>query len=405
MKLVFFLTIILFCNCAQSQWINIGNHGAKISMTSNTKGFKTTSSNGIPGYVNYKLMQTNTDWVYENDIIDYTSNVPGCCWLESIHFVNDSVGIKVNNGQYNLGFTQTFDGGNTWSQSDTALRFNPFQILAYDYSLGFVAYNDNDHDRDYQFYELLNGDINLLYINDSLELGGQNIEFVNSDTGFIVLNSNTESFLFKSIDGGNGWDSTFYAPNFSVESISFGTDSIGYVAGSNGKIFKSEDYGENWSQLISPTTSQINCVDFYNDTVGFLVGNQGMIFKTLDGGITWEDETINAAGDLINVKIVDIKHAYAYDSNGILYKQGSVLNIQEKNGKENVFKIFPNPSNHVLNIETNEVISQIVVYDISGKVIMTSINSIIDVSFLTKGGYVVNLKTEKNIYQSKFIKN
>lgn len=73
------------------------------------------------------------------------------------------------------------------------------------------------------------------------------------------------------------------------------------------------------------------------------------------------------------------------------------------------FSIYPNPANEVLNISLHEniAITNIKITDISGKIVLEQFEnlSLINIENLSKGLYIIQLFTENNSYQSKFIKN
>lgn len=68
------------------------------------------------------------------------------------------------------------------------------------------------------------------------------------------------------------------------------------------------------------------------------------------------------------------------------------------------FKIYPNPVENVLNIETNEKIIQLAIYDLNGKVVLQSNQNNVDVSFLQAGFYTIKISTEKGTGFQKLIK-
>ena len=75
------------------------------------------------------------------------------------------------------------------------------------------------------------------------------------------------------------------------------------------------------------------------------------------------------------------------------------------------FKLYPNPTTNILNIETKESIEKesIKVYNITGQLVINIIKaeniSSIDVTNLNTGNYFIVIQTDKGIYKSKFIKN
>jgi Secretion system C-terminal sorting domain len=75
----------------------------------------------------------------------------------------------------------------------------------------------------------------------------------------------------------------------------------------------------------------------------------------------------------------------------------------------NSIKIYPNPANNILNIESseNDSISQIKLFDINGREILkqNSSSKILDLSTIEKGIYFIEIKTDKGIFNDKIIKN
>ncbi|WP_338376804.1 choice-of-anchor J domain-containing protein [uncultured Flavobacterium sp.] len=78
----------------------------------------------------------------------------------------------------------------------------------------------------------------------------------------------------------------------------------------------------------------------------------------------------------------------------------------------NNFSIYPNPANNVLNLSVKNglTVNEISVVDINGRTVKTINNSFdsemeINVSDLTSGVYMLNVKTEEGVATSKFVKN
>ena len=69
--------------------------------------------------------------------------------------------------------------------------------------------------------------------------------------------------------------------------------------------------------------------------------------------------------------------------------------------------LYPNPTSDILNIQTDQKISKVEIYDLSGKMLTATENNVkkIQVSNLAKGLYIIKLQTENGIITSKFIKN
>ena len=71
----------------------------------------------------------------------------------------------------------------------------------------------------------------------------------------------------------------------------------------------------------------------------------------------------------------------------------------------NKLAIYPNPTSHVLNINTTKKIDSIEVYDLVGKFILKADNQqSINVEHLNTGTYIIKIKTGDKIVSKKFIK-
>ena len=92
-------------------------------------------------------------------------------------------------------------------------------------------------------------------------------------------------------------------------------------------------------------------------------------------------------------------------SKTIIVTQTSVLGTNE--AKTFVTTIYPNPTSEILNIKSEQKISRIEVYDISGKLLKSVDGKAknVSVSSLNKGMYLIKLYTENGVVNSKFIKN
>jgi hypothetical protein len=71
-------------------------------------------------------------------------------------------------------------------------------------------------------------------------------------------------------------------------------------------------------------------------------------------------------------------------------------------------KIYPNPVQNTLYIQSSSTIEQINIYDISGRMLQTSevfkTSEVLDISYLASGIYLVKVKTEEGEIVGKIIK-
>ncbi|WP_300668785.1 T9SS type A sorting domain-containing protein [Soonwooa sp.] len=80
--------------------------------------------------------------------------------------------------------------------------------------------------------------------------------------------------------------------------------------------------------------------------------------------------------------------------------------LATQNISQNIFNIYPNPTSDVININSKEKIKTIEIYDATGKIMISTINSNnqVDVRKLINGIYYIRISTDNNNFTSKFIK-
>lgn len=86
-----------------------------------------------------------------------------------------------------------------------------------------------------------------------------------------------------------------------LNSISFGSDQVGYIGANDSTLFKSFDAGNTWAKIPTPgvnfsrDTPHITQVDFVSADTGYLMLGSapfgGSLYKTTDGGGSWIRDT------------------------------------------------------------------------------------------------------------------
>ena len=84
-----------------------------------------------------------------------------------------------------------------------------------------------------------------------------------------------------------------------MNTISFGSDMVGYIGGNDSLLLKTTDGGQNWSPVsfsgvtFLPSGEHIVNLKFINATIGYMtVGPYTGTYKTTDGGSTWSEVTL-----------------------------------------------------------------------------------------------------------------
>lgn len=268
--------------------------------------------------------------------------------------------------------------------------------------------------------------------------------------------------IYTTIDGGTTWtrvpsaniptplaNEYGYAVNYDVvgNTIWFGTD--------KGRLFKSTNQGLNWTVTQSPISDFGGTVSgsysFSDANKGLLCTSTGILYKTINGGTTWTAQTytgnignrnieyIPGTSTIVSVGTTPNSStsytAYSTDdgltwteamsgtqvtalkfkdsnlgfgggftisstSGGIYKYNNTVLGTDDFTSAKNL-KAYPNPTVGLLNI-SGKNISEIMIFDMAGKQVMTKKVNVVDnlnldVSALSSGLYLMNVTNDSGL--------
>lgn len=104
-------------------------------------------------------------------------------------------------------------------------------------------------------------------------------------------------------------------------------------------------------------------------------------------------------------EITDWQSALSLAGINAVVSNCTALNTKEIEKTINKPMVFPNPTKDWVTIKSNDEITKVEVYDLSGKRVQTHQTTKFDMSELTKGIYVIKMTGKNGIYNTKVIKN
>ncbi len=189
------------------------------------------------------------------------------------------------------------------------------------------------------------------------------------------------------------------------------TSNTGYIVGDNGVILKTGDSGTTWITLTSGTNTRLYAVCFIDAMTGYIAGDAGIILKTEDAGSTWSRQLSGTQSSLFSVYFAGAGTGYAVGDAGIILKTTNGGVWIPENLATGRLTIYPDPAKDFIRIGTtpgNQGTSTVAIYDPDGReVIMLQSycqGTLISVSTLLPGLYVVMLVAGDHVFSGKFIR-
>ena len=291
MKNALVCLLIIFSGKLFAQWINSTSvqHPTYISYGCTVLPNNTVFVTGVEGDIN----QTFQSSIYRstNSGVTFTivKNISGGS-CESIKFLNNNVGVAVNNNLSSSLF-KTVDGGNVWTEYSLTLpnnyNGNLKDIYFLDSSVLYLTAND-------KIFKCINYAQTPIALNEPLDNAViDEVQFLTDNLGFCIAQgsapfSTLTGGLYRTTDGGNTWKSIIpYTSR--LESFKFFDADNGVTLSSDGTIHKTVNGGINWTKVRTGNGNSnpyFYQLQFINPLVGYAVG-QKEIIGTIDGGQTW----------------------------------------------------------------------------------------------------------------------
>jgi photosystem II stability/assembly factor-like uncharacterized protein len=301
--------------------------------TSSTDGYFVNNGGAV-----YKTTDGGITWFNQKFIADHN--------LYKINFIDEQTGFSyvrknVVYYPYDIPLIYTTDAGNTWQESQIALwSANTFLPVSSNIlikagsniqtlnnffggwqttftqptfiigdSLWFEEYS---YGSIFQLEKL--DDNSILALGNSWQARAHNII------------TDSVSFILKSTDNGQSWDTLWCDLPIEMKTISFADNSTGWIAGESGRIYKTTDGGANWFLQLGNSQSpsvfpieQIFALDQQNIYASTLSG----MFISSNGGNTWHPRSFPGYNSL-KLFFKDPLNGFAYGTDLLLTTDGGL---------------------------------------------------------------------------------
>ncbi len=208
--------------------------------------------------------------------------------LTDVYFIDANTGWACGEGG---ALIKSINGGNNWSNQYTGFLTNNQGVYFFDATHGYLA-NENNF-----LYSADGGSTWTIRYRFS-NLYFEKMFFLNKDTGWVSGEFNGQFSLYRTIDGGNNWNSQVFGISNNITSVQFLSTGEGWLCGENGLYASSSNYGVNWNYSSPSGINNFNAVYFIDTQNGYIAGDGGLLLNTSNGGTNWSPVTLPNAVDL-----------------------------------------------------------------------------------------------------------
>jgi photosystem II stability/assembly factor-like uncharacterized protein len=237
----------------------------------------------------------------------------------------------------------TKDGGKTWKEINSSLKFDPQNIQFMSPKIGFAVVKSFDEGIADNIFRTADGGKTWEKVKSISDAVVSGLSFPDSKNGFIVgevpavpgEKAKWKIVVFKTVDGGVNWVShDLKLPYLTSEgkephSIYFLNDKTGWVLKSNSyespmrsELFKTEDGGKNWEKVYTGDETGLSRLGFFDRKTGIVLPGlwflSPKIFRTTNGGTSFEQLSKGLTYNFTLLNFVDSKTGFAADDKGII---------------------------------------------------------------------------------------
>ena len=343
------------------------------------------TDNGV-GYI-YKTSDSGTTWTQQ---CETGFQVAGASFLNGVYFWNASVGVAFGDPEgteYEI--WRTTDGGDNWTRVPGANIANPLSgeygynntPIAAGGTLWFPTNKGRLYKTTDQGATWTAAQAPLTDFGAALPANSGSAIFSSATNGYLLKTSGTVAVpvytYYTTTNGGTTWGTgtTFTGTRRILNYIPGTTTIVATSQAAPVGTSISANNGATWTDLEVGGTEQRGASAFLNGSTGWCAG-------------FGDGDPLGSAG------IFKLSGSLGLDNAATVTK----------------FKVYPNPANSVITISSTNVDSyNLTVTDLTGKVVMTkSLNGIensIDLSTLSTGAYLFELRSDKGKEVIKILKN
>ncbi len=209
--------------------------------------------------------------------------------LVNVWFKNADTGFATG---YGGTIVQTTDGGDHWFLIETAstsiITDISYPRPGYGFAIGYFF--NSTQAKAFSTLSKTTGSNGLWEEEFSYDRYLRSSYFIDADTGFIVMQSDT---LKRTTDGGHTWLEIDLDLSCTLYKMTFLSKDTGFCVGSGGTILKTVNAGREWAPLNTGVTATFTDIAFQNSLEGIAVASNGLVAVTSDGGASWQSTQIS----------------------------------------------------------------------------------------------------------------
>ena len=252
------------------------------SVVAYTAGTPTSTS------ATYKTTDGGGSWT-----VQYSSSATGN-YFDAIRYYDALTGLMVGDpegGYFHI--ATTTNGGTTWTRTASAT---------------IPAPKTTSFGSEYS-------------ITNNLAIFGTNAWF---GTSGVADSLNIIPRVYRSADRGKTWSVSSNISGLGgggINTTSFGSATVGFVGGANGKIARTTDGGVTWVAPLATGLRSISGSCFVNSSIAVVVGSGGSnCCVSKDGGVTWTAQAPPGTGTVYAVSFASASVGWAVGASGAIYK-------------------------------------------------------------------------------------